>query len=57
MPRAWIETPDDWGWGAVQKLKGVLFRLGYYVSEWRGVGPVVLEISGSKPGPEWAPPR
>lgn len=56
MPRAWIETPDDWGWGQVQLLKGTLYRLGYYVSEWRGVKGVRLELTGSKRGEEWRVP-
>lgn len=56
MPRAWIECPSDWGWGQTQLLKGTLYSLGYYVSEWRGTGQVVLELTGSKPGDEWRPP-
>ena len=48
MAGAWIEVPDEWGWGATRVLQTRLKAAGYWVEEWRGVYGVRLWLTGSK---------
>lgn len=63
MVRAWIQLPDDPGWGGVALLKTALETpgpdcdRGYYVSELRGEGPPWLWLTGSRIVEQPATPR
>ena len=46
--RAWIELPEDYGWGDIRVARGTLHRLGYVTEELRGTGNVLLRLSAVK---------
>jgi hypothetical protein len=49
MAGAWIEVPDEWGWGATRILRTELQQeLGYWTEEWRGVYGVMIWVTGDR---------
>ena len=47
--QAWVEVPDEWGWGPIRMLRGRLEDNGYHTSEYRMVRGVMIHVTGSKP--------
>jgi len=48
MMRAWVEVPDEWGWGALRILRGRLEDDGYHTGEYRTAPGVMIRLSGAK---------
>jgi hypothetical protein len=54
--RAWVEVPDEWGWGPTRILRMALKRAGYWTEEWRGVRGKMIWVTGAKINETPVPP-
>ena len=55
--QAWVEVPDEWGWGPIRVLRGRLEDGGYWTEEYRMARGVMIQVTGSKPAGMADPPR